>query len=350
MPFPSRDAPLVQRVEHRLKSAARALGTADPFAPSRDLFMRTFAYPADDPRYRDNALMPMAAPFEPSFSETQPGKLRFTIEPLPPQASSIDRRDESTREMRRLVGSFMGRDALRWFDQASEPYRGFARPGGNMDYGAFFGSSFDRDGLYASKIYYELSGGRGMIDDMPVTLGRIVQAALQLVPGLKPLFTTMAAQRDMGGQRLTFACTEPLRLADLQPVMDVLGIGHRLPGIMQMLGLVLGGRFELPAHGALLAFGEGPNGPDFEIYVLLSAIPDVPPSFLSLLTMGLAERPRGLAALERWMGAFTPEDEHWPGRFSIVSLRTDATAPPRVSLYLRPVEFELPPEALQAAA
>jgi len=97
MPFPSRDAPLVQRVEHRLKSAARALGTADPFAPSRDLFMRTFAYPADDPRYRDNALMPMAAPFEPSFSETQPGKLRFTIEPLPPQASSIDRRDESTR-------------------------------------------------------------------------------------------------------------------------------------------------------------------------------------------------------------------------------------------------------------
>jgi hypothetical protein len=50
------------------------------------------------------------------------------------------------------------------------------------------------------------------------------------------------------------------------------------------------------------------------------------------------------------MGAFTPEDEHWPGRFSIISLRTDRDSPPRVSLYLRPVEFELPPEALPQAA
>ena len=59
---------------------------------------------------------------------------------------------------------------------------------------------------------------------------------------------------------------------------------------------------------------------------------------------------RSLAALERWIGAFTPEDEHWPGRFSIVSLRTDRQSPPRVSLYLRPVEFELQQEAVSQAA
>lgn len=342
--------PVVEKLRRRLAYAASSLGTADAFTPSRDLFMRTFQYPAGDPRYRDNALMPMAVPFEPSFSESQPNKLRFTIEPLPPNAGSIDRRDESTREMRRLIGGCIGRDALRWFDEASEPFRGFANGGGKLDYGAFFGSSYDRNGLYASKVYYELPGGGGQIDNMPLSLSRIVQAALQYVPGLRPLFTTLAAQRDMGGQRLTFACTQPLKLADLQTVLDVLGLGHRLPGIMQMIGLVLGGRFDLPANGALLAFGEGPAGPDFEIYVLLSAIPDVPPSFLSLLTMGLAERPRGLAALERWMGAFTPEDENWPGRFSIVSLRTDRQSPPRVSLYLRPIEFELPPEALPQAA
>jgi hypothetical protein len=350
MRFQPLGEPMVAKVERRLKQAARSLGTADPFAPSRDLFMRTFQYPDDDPRYRNNALTPMAAPFEPSFSETQPGTVRFTIEPLPPDASSFDRRDEATREMRRLVRHFIGSDALYWFDRASEPFRGFAHGGGKLDYGAFFGSSYDRNGLYASKVYYELPGGSGAIDNLPHGLHRIVEAALYLVPGLRPLFTTMAAQREMGGQRLTFACTRPLRLADLQPVMDALGLGHRLPGIMQMLGLVLGGRFDLPAHSALLAFGDGPAGPDFEIYVLLSAIPDVPPSFLSLLTMGLAERPRGLAALERWMGAFTPEDEHWPGRFSIISLRADAHSPPRVSLYLRPIEFEMPPEALPQAA
>lgn len=350
MYFPNKHEPAVERVRRRLVTAAHSLGTADPFTPSRDLFMRTFQYPGDDPRYRQNALMPMAVPFEPSFSEQQPATVRFTIEPLPPEAGAIDRRDESTREMRRLIRNFIGQDALYWFDKASEPFRGFARGAGKLDYGAFFGSSYDRNGLYASKVYYELPRHAGRIDNLPFSLARIVEAALQFVPGLVPLFTTLAAQRDTGGQRLTFACTEPLRLADLQTVLDSLGLGHRLPGIMQTLGLVLGGRFDLPAHGALLAFGEGPGGPDFEIYVLLSAVPDVPPSFLSLLTMGLAERPRALAALERWMGAFTPEDEHWPGRFSIISLRTDRASPPRVSLYLRPVEFELQPEALPQAA
>ena len=48
------------------------------------------------------------------------------------------------------------------------------------------------------------------------------------------------------------------------------------------------------------------------------------------------------------MSAFTPEDEVWPGRFSILSVRTSAPSPPRVSLYLRPIEFEVPPEALRA--
>ncbi len=346
---PSRES-LMHRVERRLKSAAQALGTADPLGPSRDLLLRTFDSPGDSIRFRNNALMPMAVPFEPSFSENQPNTLRFTIEPLPPEASSVDRRDESTREMRRMIRDFIGRDALHWFDAASEPFRGLGRASSPLNYGAFFGSSYDRDGLFSSKVYYELPDGAGLVDNLPWELAATVQTALAMIPGLKPLFTTMAAQRDMGGQRLTFAATEPLRLGNLQPVLDALGLGHRLPAIMQMLGLVLGGRFELPAHGALLAFGQGPSGPDFEIYVLLSAIPDLPPSFLSLLTMGLAERPRGLAALERWMSAFTPDDAYWPGRFSILSLRADARNPARVSLYLRPIEFELSPDALRAAA
>ncbi len=348
MLFDNRE-PLAKKVGRRLSLAARTLGAADPTSVSQDLLMRTFQYPDGDARYARNALMPMAPPFEPSFSETQPGVLRFTIEPLPPEASAIDRRDESTREMRRLVGNYIGRDALRWFDQSSEPFRGFGC-NTNIDYGAFFGSSYDRNGLHGSKVYYETPHGSGAIDNLPLPLYRMVSTVLQQIPGLRPLFTTIAAQRDVGGQRLTFACTQALKLTDLQPVLDTLGLGHRLPGIMQTIGLVLGGRFEIPEHGALLAFGEGPAGPDFEIYILLSAIPDVPPSFLSLLTMGLSERPRSLAALEKWMNAFTPEDEYWPGRFSIVSLRTDRISPPRVSLYLRPIEFELPGEAQRVAA
>jgi hypothetical protein len=63
----------------------------------------------------------------------------------------------------------------------------------------------------------------------------------------------------------------------------------------------------------------------------------------------LSERPRELTALDRWMAAFTPEDDVWPGRFSILSVRTSPTVPPRVSLYLRPAEFEVSPSALRGA-
>jgi hypothetical protein len=92
----------------------------------------------------------------------------------------------------------------------------------------------------------------------------------------------------------------------------------------------------------LLAVGETPEGhAEFEVYVLLGAVPDVPTNFLDLLAMGLTERPRELQAMMRWLNAFTPESGDWPGNFSVLSVRTNPGSAPRVSLYLRPVEFEV---------
>jgi hypothetical protein len=299
--------PLSVRVAERLRQAAMKLGTADPVAPVKPLLDRTFALPEGDRRYAENALTPGAAPIEPSYSELQPGNLRYTFEPLGPDAAGIDRRDEATREMRRLVRDCFGREALRWFDGRSETWRGLGS-GAGLHYGAFFGTAHDRDGLYASKVYYETLPQQ--IEDLPIGLYGMVETALAHLPGLRPLFTTIACQRRFGGQRLTFLHPAPLRLADLQPLMDALGLGRQLPGVMQIFGVALGGRFGLPANATLLA-------------------------------LGLAERPRELLALERWLDAFTPESEHWPGRFSVLSVRTAPSSPPRVSLYLRPVEFEI---------
>ena len=339
--------PLAEKVTRRLRRWSNQLHTADAAGDLHPLIRRTFV--REDPAaYGRNMLMPMALPVEPSFSEDQPDTMRVTIQPLPPEAPGPDRRDEVTAAMRHFVDGLAGREAVRWFDRVSEPHRGFSHNAA-LNYGAFLGTAHDRDGLYSSKVYYETPQGAGALDGLSPELIRTVMTAMQGIAGLMPLFTTIAARRDRGEQKLTFACTAPLKLSDLRPTLDVLGLGHRLGGIMQTLGLVLGGQFELPAHSALLAFGHGPEGPDFEIYILLSAIDDVPPSFLSLLTMSLGERPRSLRALERWMGALTPEDEFWPGRFSIISLRTSRTGPPRVSLYLRPAEFELP-EGVQTAA
>lgn len=340
-------APLAEKVKGRLLAAARSLGTADPVRPVKRLIDSTFALPEGDPRYGNNALTPMAAPIEPSFSELQPHMLRFTIEPLGPGASGVDRRDEATREMRRLIDEHFGREALRWFDRQSEAWRGLGS-GSRLGYGAFFGTTSDHDGLAGAKVYYETD--RNQLTALPSGLLSIVQIVTSLMPGLRPLFTTLSATRTEGGQRLTFAQPGAIKISDFQPVLDALGLGDRMPGFLQTIGLTLGGRFDLPPNSCLVAFGQDAGGfPEFELYVMLGMIPDVPPNFLQLLSLGLNERPRELIALERWLSAFTPEDDVWPGRFSILSLKTGRSAPPRVSLYLRPAEFELPTRNLQAA-
>jgi hypothetical protein len=46
------------------------------------------------------------------------------------------------------------------------------------------------------------------------------------------------------------------------------------------------------------------------------------------------------------MGAFTPTDGAWPGRFSILGIKATPVGRPKVSLFLRPVEFEVDARAL----
>lgn len=330
--------PMSVAIARRLQRAAQKLGTVDPVPAVKPLLDRTFALPDGDRQYAANALAPGAVPFEPSYSELQPNVLRFTVEPLPPGASGVDRRDEATREMRRLVAPVFGQEALRWFDARSEEWRGLGS-GARLNYGAFFGTAYDRDGLYASKVYYETLPNQ--LEALPYSLFGLASTTLRALPNLVPLFTSIACQRATGSQRITFVHRGALRLVDLAPLLGEIGLGQQLSGIMQIVGLALGGRFELPDQSVLLALGQAPDGPEFELYVLLGMIPDLPPNFLDLLTLGLAERPRELNALARWLQAFTPESEDWPGRFSVLSVRVTATARPRISLYLRPAEFEI---------
>jgi hypothetical protein len=330
--------PLSVSVAQRLSRAAQSLQTYDPTPVIRPLLEKTFPLPAGDPRYGKNALTPGAAPLEPSFSEVEPSVLRFTVEPLGPDAGPMDRRDEATREMRRLVRDFFGRDAMHWFDQASEEWRE-SGSGSRLSYGAFFGSSYDHDGLASSKVFYETQPDQ--INALPLPLFRVVTTALRTMPNLVPLFTSIACRREHGSQRMTFLHRGPLRLADLAPLLEQLGLENQLSGIMQTYGLALGGRFELPDKSVLIAVEHGHHGPELEIYVLLGMIRDLPPNFLDLLAMGLSERPRELNAMLRWLAAFTPESGDWPGNFSVLSVKTSVHGSPRVSLYLRPVGFEI---------
>lgn len=330
--------PMATHVKRSLSSAARALGTRDPLPYLDALIDRTFSLPENDVSYAQNTLTPGAVPYEPSFSEAEPNILRFTIEPLGPNASPVARRDEATREMRRLVSPLFGREALRWFDTRSEEWRGF---GGLswMNYGAWFGSAFDEDGLYAAKIYYELLPSQ--VEALSPGLAQLTQLVMTEMPSLMPIFTSIGCKREAGSQRVTFLHRGALMVASLGPLMNRLGIGHQLPSLMRIVGVALGGRFELPAGGVLVGVRETPEGAELKLEVLLAAIPDLPSRFLDLLKLGLAERPRQLAALSRWLEAFGMEDTGEQGHFSVLSIRVTPKSPARISLYVRPIEFEM---------
>lgn len=334
----TRKQPMAAHVKQSLSHASQALGVRDPLPIMGSLIDRTFYRPDDDLSYADNRLAPGAVPFEPSFSEAEPDVLRFTIEPAGPGASPVARRDEATREMRRLIAPLFGRDALHWFDSRSEEWRGFSGLGW-MSYGAWFGSAFDEDGLYAAKIYYELSPSQ--IDALAPNLARLTRMVMAEMPGLMPIFTSIGCKRDAGSQRVTFMHRGPLALAALGPLMNRLGIGHQLPSLMRVVGVALGGRFELPNGGVLIGLRDTPEGVELKLEILLAALPDLPGRFLDLLRLGLAERPRQVAALERWLSAFGVDDANEQGHFSVLSVRVTPASQARISLYVRPIEFEM---------
>jgi len=333
-----RPRPMAAHVRDSLVRAAQSLGVSDPMPYMGGLIDRAFRRPDDDPAYADNALTPGAVPFEPSFSESEPKTLRFTIEPLGPDAPPVARRDEATREMRRLIGPIFGGDALRWFDARSEEWRGMNGLGW-MNYGAWFGSAFDEDGLYAAKIYYELMPSQ--IGALSPGLARLTQLVMSEMPNLMPIFTSIGCKKDAGSQRVTFMHRGPLAVASLGPLMNRLGVGHQLPSLMRVVGVALGGRFELPHGGVLLGVRETDEGVELKLEILLASLPDLPARFLDLLRLGLAERPRQLAALQRWLDAFGVDDASEPGHFSVLSVRVTPRSSARIAVYVRPIEFEM---------
>ena len=136
--------------------------------------------------------------------------MRFNLQPLGPQEPPVSRRDEATREMRRLVGPIFGDAALHWFDQRSEEWRGMGGVHG-FTTAPSSAARIDRDGLAGSKVYYEINArpDRRAARDALVA-GAVGDGSL---PGLFPLFTSITCRRDTGTQRSTFVHRGPLRLA-----------------------------------------------------------------------------------------------------------------------------------------
>lgn len=333
--------------KRRLSIAARRLGTRDPVETIGGIIDRSFELPVGDPNYAYNALLPGYMPIEHSFSEVAARSLRLDMEPFGPHATPMTRQHEVSREMRRLVSGNYGAAALKWFDQRSEPWRG-TRLSGAARFGAWFGASFDDGGMAESKVYYELEGGR--IDDLPPNLQHAARVAMSCLPGLVPIFTSIACGRAQGSQRIYFVHQGPLRLLDLEPMMHRLGVGHQLPSMLTALGLILGGRFILPDGSVVLSLRDTQRGIEMKLEVLIPAVPDLPREMHGLVQMHLSQRPDSQRGLQNWIRAMTPDDARTPGDISVLGVRVTPQTSARLTLYFRPVGYDQAPSRDREAA
>jgi hypothetical protein len=249
-----------------------------------------------------NMLTPGHLPLEHSFSEVASNALRLDMEPLGPSASPHGRAMEAGREMRRIVGDNFGRPALDWFDERSEKWRGSSIHGG-AKFGAWFGLSVDPWGVQEAKVYYELRPGD--LDGLPSNLRLAARTAVELLPVLVPIFTSIACVRQRGGQRLYFFHRGDLRLLDLDPLLNRLGIGHQLPSLPRLRRdprrpfRVAGGLGNPPVCAT-------PTGHRARSTCRLRC-PRPAGADVDLIQMVLA-RPH-TAELNRWTQAMTPDDE-----------------------------------------
>lgn len=330
----------------RLSLAARRLGTADPSGTLGELLDRSFDSPLGDPRYRGNTLCPgCAIPLEHSFDEMSASSLRLGLEAVPGAAPDT-RRHETTRAMRGLVDSHFGARALSWFDRSSEAWRGMHAPG-DQRFGAWFGAAFDEAGLQTSKVYYECT--RDQLEALPPNLRHAARTAMACLPALVPAFVSVACGRAQGAQRIYFYHNADLRLLDLEPLMNRLGVGHQLPGLLTAVGLILGGRFVLPRGSVILGIRDTSKGFELKMHLVVPEVPDAPSQMHGLIQMHLAQRPGSQRAMRQWFQAMTPDHESAPGSISVVGVRIAPTLSGRLTVYFTPVGYDRPPTRARVA-
>jgi hypothetical protein len=304
-----------------LSTAAQTLRTADPVDLLGPCIDELLSLPAGAQAYR----RPHA--FEMRFSERAPRALAMDLTPADPQADSVARVAGSTRAMRSMVQQQYGPQALSWLDGRSEPLRYRCND-------AWLSASFDDSGVRESQVTY--AWGPLTTDTLPGPIHEAVRTALDAMPSLRPAMTSLRCGRSFGSQEITFAVDEPLRLADLRPLMDRFGLGEQHSRLVNAVAFVLGARYVLPPSTALVTLRPAAAGMEMRLDVDLEAIPDIPPNVAALLQLQLAERPQGLTALGRWVSAMTPFDGASPGELSILSVLVRPQLGPRLAIHMRP--------------
>ena len=326
-----------------LYNAAKSLGSANPLEDVGDVLDQSLAFPLGESYHRDRG-----GPLAPSFSETAPENLSFVIGADGRHVTPADRIESATQAMENIVSHRFGREARRWLDDKVDGMRNGGYQSG-ASYGAQFGSSFDRRGITESFVQYEW--GPMLMDSLPAPLFRIARIALETLPGLRPSLSTVRCGRSSGSQQVTFEIERAMPLANLQPLMERLGLGERHGSLMSAAAFILGARFTLPPDTAALTLRPTGAGVELRLDINLDALPDPPAQLMALMRLQMTERPKSIQGLDRWLMALTPDGYPGPGTVSVLSVWVRPDLPARVALYLRPAAFDnsIPQPAMRQA-
>ena len=276
-------------------------------------------------------------PFEPTFAENRSNALAFQVEPGDERASAADRAEMATRAMRSIIAADIGPEAAYWFDSRTEPMRG-AGMRWRGGFGANFATAIDRGGVLEAAATYGWTPE--LTAQFPQSVMTMANAAMEVMPSLRPFYTTIRCGRSTGGQQITFDITAETRFDDLKPLMDRFGLGERHAGLMTLGAFVLGARYALPARSSTLTLLRAGSNVELRLDVNLDALPDAPPVLLPLLRLPMSERPAALSSFDRWLTALTPEGYTGPGSVTVLSIRVRPDMPARLAVFLRPIAFE----------
>jgi hypothetical protein len=320
--------PAALQAKSLLSHAARHLHTTNPASVHdlSEILDASMYLPLGDSAYQGQRLL------EPSYAENHADSLSFEMDTGGPGATPLDRVETTTGAMSQVLKNHFGNEAVKWFDGRSEAIAGGKHHKAN--WGASFGTALDKNGVTEASATYEW--GPELMDSLSTPLYSATRTTLDLLKGARPSFSAIRCGRYSGSQQITFAIESAMPLANLQPLMQALGLGHQHGGLMSACALILGARFTLPPNTSTITLRPLRNGMEFRLDVMLDALPDTPSQILSLLRLQLSERPRSLRSLERWLMAFTPEGYPGPGKFSVLSVWARPDTPARIALFLRP--------------
>lgn len=281
-----------------------------------------------------SALVAGGPPLEASFVGDAADTLRIDFEPYADAPSARARRDAVVALFLRLAEQAFGAHAAPAVRRASDALVAPAL-GDPVRFGAFLGMTIGAQGLGQIKLYTEWQ--RGFPPDVPAALGHAAAAAMASIPGLVPLFASLACDGRSSSHRLYLLGTADVAMTSLGPAMAAAGLEDRLPDAIRRMAPFLGATAVAPRGATVLSFREGAAGVECKVELLARALelPDATIAARAAHSLEAEERVGG--AYRKWLAGIGAAAD----AINVVGVRIAPSRTARLGVYVSPA-FDRP--------